>query len=843
VSGKAKSFQEFGPGLRLEAALDEAYRCLQCEDPPCEKGCPAKVGIRKFIRKIRNFDFRGAAQVIRRANVLGGTCARVCATAEQCQLKCSRSELDRPIDIGALQRFATDWEIANGVYLTPRAESSGKRVAVIGAGPAGLAAASELALLGHHVTVFERAAKPGGMLIHGIPSMRLPLQVIDHEVQAIERLGVDFMFGSEIKSLTELKSNFDCTVVAVGLTKEVKMNIPGEDLPGVHQALEILKSKAAQGKPKLGPRVAVIGGGNTAMDVATTATRLGASEVTVIYRRSDNEMPAWAEEVQRAKLEGVTFRTLTQPVEFVEENGRLSKIGCLVTVLGPADQSGRRRPVPIESARFDLEIDDVIIAAGELIDDQLIASLNLSLGSDGLVEHDQLETKTAGVFVAGDLTRYRRTVVDAVADGKAVAGRVHTFLGSQPIEVVDSEVLPDDVDLSVDFCGVRFVNPFVLAAAPPTDDLDMLRAGFKAGWAGAVLKTTAVESEPVGLKYPMMAGYDVFGRRCVGLGNIDLISEHHIDVVEKRIRTLKEEFPDRVLIGSMMGSTRQDWEQLVTRLEAAGADVIECSFSCPQGTLGGEGSFAGQMLGQNIELTREVTSWIKGAAKRAPVVIKITPQVADINAVAQAVKEGGADALCASNTIPSLMGIDLESLKPQPDVNGKTSFAGLSGPAIFPITLRNIAMVARSSGLPITGTGGPANWKDAVQMMLVGAVNVQFCTAVMTFGFEIVEDLLSGMAWYLKEKGFKSPADLVGRSLEQIATHDQLAPASRVRSRIDERMCIHCGRCYITCRDGGHLAIGFAGDRLPKIDDDKCVGCGMCTAVCPVIGCMRMTSV
>jgi len=840
----AGNFEEFESGLSLDAALDEAWRCLQCEDPPCEKGCPASVPVRTFIRKIRAFDLRGAAQVIRRANVFGGSCARVCATDDQCQRECTRARIDRPIDIGALQRFATDFEIANGVYPEPAAEATGRRVAIIGAGPAGLSAAAELARLGHHVTVFERGARAGGMLAGGIPAMRLPSRVVEHEVGEIIKRGVDFVFGREVGSLSELGDDFDAVVVAIGLTRPARLGLRGEDLPGVHQALEILGHKAGGGRlrPRLGPRVAVIGGGNTAMDAASTALRLGAEDVVVLYRRSDVEMPAWEKEVSRARAEGVRLRTLTQPIELIEKDGKIAGLRCVVTVLGQPDASGRRRPVPVDTAQFDLPVDDVIVAVGERIDERRAAALGLSLGDDKLVKHERPAT-AGGVFVAGDLIRQRRTVVDAVADGVRVAREVHTSLGHARIVFSNDEMLPDDVDLSVDFCGVRFVNPFLLAAAPPTDDLEMLRAGFKAGWAGAVLKTTAIESEPVELKYPMMQGYQLFGRRVAGLGNIDLISEHHIDVVEKRIRAIKEEFPDRVVVGSMMGSSRADWEQLVGRLEAAGADVLECSFSCPQGTLGGEGSFAGQMLGQNVELTREVTSWIKGAARRAPVVIKITPQVADIRAVAQAVREGGADAVCASNTIPSLMGIDLDSFNPLPDVGGRTSFAGLSGPAIFPITLRNIAMVAAACGLPVTGTGGPLNWKDAVQMMLVGAVNVQFCTAVMTYGFEMIEDLKSGLAWYLKEKGLQTPADLVGRSLARITTHDKLQAAENVRSRIEQRLCIGCGRCLITCRDGGHQAIRFGDDRLPLVDDERCVGCGVCAAVCPVTDCIRVAEV
>jgi dihydropyrimidine dehydrogenase (NAD+) subunit PreA len=490
-------------------------------------------------------------------------------------------------------------------------------------------------------------------------------------------------------------------------------------------------------------------------------------------------------------------------------------------------------------------VDDVIVAIGEGPDQDWLRAFGLGLSKDGLVSLARAKgKKRRNVFVAGDLANRDRTVVQAVADGVCAAREVHRVLGGRAqVESASREELPEQVDLSVDFCGVRFVNPFVLAAAPPTDDLEMIQNGLRAGWAGAVLKTSAVESERVELKVPMMAGYEVFGRRVVGLGNIDLISEHHIDVVEKRVSSLKTEFPDRVIIGSIMGSTRKDWESLVRRMEVAGADIIECSFSCPQGTLGGEGSFSGQMLGQNVALTREVTSWIKGAAKRAPVVIKITPQVADIVAVAEAVKAGGADGLCASNTIPSLMGVDLNTHHPLPDVGGSSSFSGLSGPAILPITLRNIALVARHSRLPVTGTGGPANWKDAAQMMLVGAANIQFCTAVMTFGYPIIEDLISGMAWYLAEKGLLSPGELVGKALGRITTHDRLVQSGKILSRIEHKRCIRCGRCYITCRDGAHRAIRFGRDRKPKVLEDRCVGCGMCMAVCPVSDCIQIVSV
>jgi dihydropyrimidine dehydrogenase (NAD+) subunit PreA len=387
------------------------------------------------------------------------------------------------------------------------------------------------------------------------------------------------------------------------------------------------------------------------------------------------------------------------------------------------------------------------------------------------------------------------------------------------------------IDLGVNFCGVSFQNPFILSAAPPTDDLDMVRRGFEAGWAGAVLKTTSVEGNPVDLAYPMMSGLDYESRRIVGLGNIDLISEHHIDVIEERVGALKAEFPDKIVIASMMGASKENWQGLVRRLEAAGVDIIECSFSCPQGSMGEQ---PGAMLAQSIDATEKVARWVKEAAERVPVVIKITPQVTDIVAVARAVKRSGADAICASNTIPSLMGIDIRTFVPIPDVAGKSTYSGLSGPAIKPITLRTIAEIKKSVDIPITGTGGPTTWKDAVEFMLVGASTVQFCTAVMHYGYDIIQDLTDGLAFYMEDMGFERAEEIVGKSLPHIVTHDELSRAKKVISKIDEDLCVKCDLCYIACQDGGHQAILLEeSGRIPKTDEEKCVGCGLCPLVCP----------
>ena len=391
-------------------------------------------------------------------------------------------------------------------------------------------------------------------------------------------------------------------------------------------------------------------------------------------------------------------------------------------------------------------------------------------------------------------------------------------------------------DLSYEFLGLHFENPFILAAAPSTDDLDMVRRAFQMGWAGAILKTTSIEGTRVDLCYPMMSTFDHEGKRLFGMGNIDLISEHHIDKIEYNVRTLKKEFPEKMVAASIMAGRKEDWQSLVARLEKAGADLIECSFSCPQGNIGED---PGKMLAQSLSATELTARWVKEATSKIPVSIKITPHVTDIVEVARAVKRSGCDALTASNSIQALMGIDIRSFAPNPSLGGKSTYSGMTGPAIKPITLRTIAEIARNVDIPILGTGGASTWSDAVEFMAVGAGVVEFCTVVMHHGFRVIDDLRSGMSHYIDEMKFSSPAEIIGKALPNIVMHDDL-PRQTIRSHINEKLCIGCDACYVACRDGGHMAIDQRLNRIPHVDWDRCVGCGLCQFVCPVDECIEM---
>jgi len=393
--------------------------------------------------------------------------------------------------------------------------------------------------------------------------------------------------------------------------------------------------------------------------------------------------------------------------------------------------------------------------------------------------------------------------------------------------------------LRTSFCGVALDSPFLLAASPCTDTAEMLARSFESGWAGAVLKTTSMPEQEVNIAYPIISGR-TDGGKLLALHNIDLISEQHAPAVAQTIRALKAEYPEKVVIASIEGSTKADWELLAGMLGAAGADMIECGLSCPQGTVLQDEETVGWMISQDPSLTKKVVGWVKAAAPRTPVYPKLTSTVTDLVGIARAAAAGGADAICVIDSVEAIIGVDLQTLSPLPSVGGFSSHGGYTGRAIKPIALRCVADVAKEVDVPVSATGGIYDWRDAAEFLLLGASVLQVCTAAMEEGFGIVEDLKVGLTRWLEGKGCSSIREIVGCSLPYLKSHDQLPHDIVVRSQIDLDRCIGCGRCYVSCRDGGHQAIRFPEDRKPSVDDDKCVGCGLCVLVCPVAGCIEI---
>lgn len=431
-----RNFLEVERGLTNQEAVEESNRCLYCYDAPCIKACPTGIDIPTFIKKIASGNLLGSAKTIMSSNPVGASCARVCPTEELCEGACVLNHSTKPIMIGNLQRYATDWAIKNEQTLFQPGESNGKTVAVIGGGPAGLSAARELARLGYDVTVFEASEKAGGLNTYGIVSFRLPQSISFWEVEQVEKLNVNIrtntVVGRDI-SVEEIMGNFDNVVLAVGMAHVPSLGIEGENLEGVYDAIEFVKAtKSGQlSKDFVGKRVVVIGAGNTAIDGATCSVRLGADNVKILYRRTEEEMTAYDFEYEFAKQDGVEFRWLTAPKRIVgDETGQVTGIECIKMQLGEPEKDGRRRPVAVEGSEYVLPVDAVVKAIGQTRHLALIEAFGLQHeGGVVKVEQGTLQTSNPKIFACGDVVfgkgKGDAMVVTAAQQGKDVAYAIH----------------------------------------------------------------------------------------------------------------------------------------------------------------------------------------------------------------------------------------------------------------------------------------------------------------------------------------------------------------------------------------------------------------------------------
>ncbi len=443
---RIKNFNEVPLGYTEDEAAEEAIRCLQCKKPACMGGCPVEIDIPAFISLVADKKFLEAAKKIKETNSLPAICGRVCPQEIQCETKCIIGKKGEPVAIGRLERFVADWERAQGkVAAPPRPAPRNKKVAVVGSGPAGLTVASDLAKLGYGVTLFEALHKTGGVLVYGIPEFRLPKAIVQAEVDFVESLGVEIKTNALIGTLHTIQelmeSGYDAVFIGIGAGGPMFMNIPGEELNGVYSANEFL-TRANLMKAYLFPeydtpikknkKVAVVGAGNVAMDSVRTAIRLGADEVYLVYRRSEKEMPARNEEIERAKEELAILKLLTNPVRMLaDEKGWVKAMECIKMELGEPDASGRRRPVPIKGSEFIIEVDAVIMALGSNANPILPqATPGLDLNKWGYIVADEetCQTNLKGVYAGGDIVTGSATVILAMGAGRNAAKAIDKYL-------------------------------------------------------------------------------------------------------------------------------------------------------------------------------------------------------------------------------------------------------------------------------------------------------------------------------------------------------------------------------------------------------------------------------
>jgi len=394
-------------------------------------------------------------------------------------------------------------------------------------------------------------------------------------------------------------------------------------------------------------------------------------------------------------------------------------------------------------------------------------------------------------------------------------------------------------DLRSDFVGIKSPNPFWLASAPPTDKEYNVRRAFEAGWGGVVWKTLGFDPHVVNVNGPRYGAIYGADRRLLGLNNIELITDRPLEINLQEIKSVKRDYPDRAMIVSLMVPCEEDpWKTILPLVEDTGADGIELNFGCPHG-MSERGM--GAAVGQVPEYIEMVARWCKQYT-RMPVIVKLTPNITDVRYPARAAKTGGADAVSLINTISSITSVNLDSFSPEPSIDGKGSHGGYCGPAVKPIALNMVAEIARdaeTAGLPISGIGGVTTWRDAAEFLALGAGNVQVCTAAMTYGFKIVEEMISGLSQYLDEKDM-SLSDLVGRATPNVTDWQYLNLNYVTKAVIDQDACIKCGRCYAACEDTSHQAISMSADRVFEVIDEECVACNLCVNVCPVEDCITM---
>ncbi|MDY0145988.1 MAG: FAD-dependent oxidoreductase [Kiritimatiellia bacterium] len=798
----------------------EIEKCEFCEEKPCKEACPCDCSPADFIMAVKQgtpADFKRAAAEIMSKNPFGGICGMVCPDT-LCMGACVHKKMNCAVNIPAVQATIVAKARAYGNFPAfTKAKLNGRKVAVIGAGPAGLAAAVTLVQKGYKVDIYEQNDKGGGMCLL-IPEHRLYKEMLEADVEFCLSMGgnlIKLKTGQKISDPKALlKKGYPAVIVAAGLWEPIILNIPNKELAiGGIEFLQKPKSFGVRGK-----KVAIIGGGATALDCAVAAKQAGATSVEMIALENVGEMPLTPREKQDLVDYGVDVNGRMRVTGILAKDGKMAGLTTLKVAL-PAGQEfsvGALTDVAgTEQTRADIKV--VVMAVGA---------------------RGTIPVKPAkGVYYAGDIANGPTFVVTASAAGKNCAMAVDAALNRKPAPKVPnpqkSRVLVEGynmvpVSLETDFFGRKLINPFLLSASPASDGYEQMKAAYDAGWAGGIMKT-AFDNLPIHIPAAYMTCFDDST-----WGNCDNVSDHPIDRVCKEVKRLVKEYPDRLTAASTGGNVsgddegdRKSWQSNTRKLEKAGAMAIEYSLSCPQGGEGAEGD----IVSQNAELSAKIIGWVLEVGDPSiPKLFKLTSAVTDIKSILRGIKPvfdqypRSKAGVTLANTFPAL------AFKPGEKIWEDGVVSGISGEGITPVSYLCLAN-AGGMGVEISGNAGPMHYRAAADFLALGTNTVQFCTVVEKRGYPIIDELCSGLSHLMQARNIKSVSQLVGIAQPDPIRGFMDLDGTKQVSDCNDYLCVQCGNCT-RCP---YLAITLNSDGYPETDPSKCIGCNLCVLQCPAM--------